>query len=55
MLKDIKNRKVTVSGGHYHSTDELLAENREHVSALQKIVGSVDVRQLRSKIRSLSQ
>ena len=38
VLKDIKSGKVTVSSGHYHSTDELMAEMREHVVALQKLV-----------------
>lgn len=38
VLKDIKNGKVTVSSGHYHSTDELMAEMREHVATLQRLV-----------------
>lgn len=37
VLKDIRGRKVTVSSGHYNSTDELMAEMREHVAALQKL------------------
>lgn len=37
VLKDIKSGNVTVSSGHYHSTDELMAEMREHVVALQKL------------------
>lgn len=37
VLKDIKGGKVTVSSGHYNSTDELMAEMREHVAALQKL------------------
>lgn len=37
VLNDIKNGKVTVSGGHYNSTGELTAEMREHIAALQKL------------------
>lgn len=37
VLKDIKSGKVTVSSGHYHSIDELMAEIREHITALQKL------------------
>lgn len=37
VLKDIKSGKVTVSSGHYHSIDELMAEMREHVAILQKL------------------
>lgn len=40
VLKDIKSGKVTVSSGHYHSTDELMAEMQEHVAALQKLAVS---------------
>jgi len=37
VLEDIKNGKVTVSSGHYHSVGELIKEIREHVVALQKL------------------
>jgi hypothetical protein len=37
VLKDIKSGKVTVSSGHYHSTDELMEEMREHFATLQKL------------------
>ena len=37
VLKDIESGKVTVSSGHYHSTDELVAEMQEHIAALQKL------------------
>lgn len=41
VLKDIKSGEVTVSSGHYHSTDELMEEVQEHVAALHKLaVGS---------------
>ncbi len=36
VLKDIKSGKITVSSGHYNSTDELIWEIEEHVAALQK-------------------
>ena len=37
VLQDIRNGKVTVSSGHYHSTKELMAEMLEHIAALQKL------------------
>lgn len=37
VIEDIKNNKVTVSSGHYHSIDELAAEILEHVAILQKL------------------
>lgn len=37
VLKDIKDGKITVLSGHYHSIDELMAEMQEHVAALQKL------------------
>ena len=37
VLKNIESGKVTVSSGNYNSTDELMAEVREHIVALQKL------------------
>lgn len=37
LIRDIQNNKVTVSTGHYHSVDELIAEINVHVAVLQKL------------------
>jgi hypothetical protein len=36
LIEDIKNGKITISTGHYHSIDELVEEAKNHLSCLQQ-------------------